>query len=88
MPTPDAETRREVLLTPDELHGMMSVDPAPVILAVQSVNPCTGQSSRSGHWIPGAVDAEAYTDFAAPGAPELGQRPLPEITKLQAAARR
>ncbi|WP_353476710.1 rhodanese-like domain-containing protein (plasmid) [Salipiger sp. H15] len=38
--------------------------------------------------MPGAVDAEAYTDFAAPAAPELGQRPLPRIEALQAAARR
>ncbi len=88
MPTPDAETRRRVLLTPEELHAMMALDPPPVILAVQSVNPYTGRPSRSGRWIPGAVDAEAYEDFAAPGSPERGHRPLPEIAALQAAARR
>ncbi|WP_343504296.1 sulfurtransferase [Alloyangia pacifica] len=88
MPTPDAETRRKVLLTPQELHAMLGGPTPPVVIAVQSVNPYTGASSRSGRWIPGAVDAEAYADFAAPAAPELGQRPLPRIEALQAAARR
>ncbi|MCA0941889.1 hypothetical protein LCM28_18590 [Salipiger pacificus] len=87
MPTPDAETRRKVLLTPQELHVMLHGATPPVVIAVQSVNPYTGVSSRNGLWIPGAVDAEAYTDFAAPAAPELGQRPLPRIEALQAAAR-
>lgn len=88
MPTPDAETRRKVLLAPQELHEMLDGPIPPVVIAVQSVNPYTGTASRSGRWIPGAVDAEAYTDFAAPAAPELGQRPLPRIEALQAAARR
>lgn len=88
MPNPDDETRRKVLLTPKELEEMMRGAVPPVVIAVQSVNPYTGVSSRDGRWIPGAVDAEAYTDFAAPAAPEAGQRPLPRIEALQAAARR
>lgn len=88
MPTPDAETRRKVLLTPRELHDMLLGPEPPVVIAVQSVNPYTGVSSRSGKWIPGAVEVDAYRDFAAPASTELGQRPLPHVAALQAAARR
>lgn len=83
-----AETRRSALLTPDELHQMMQSEDPPIILAVQSINPYTGQQSRSGQWIPGAIDVEVYTDFASPGSSEQGERPLPAIADLQAAARR
>lgn len=88
MPTPDADTRRKVLVTPQELQEMMAGGGPLAVIAVQSENPYTGQSSRTGRWIPGAIDAEAYTDFAAPASPEAGQRPLPDIGALQAAARR
>ncbi|PJE30935.1 thiosulfate/3-mercaptopyruvate sulfurtransferase [Pseudooceanicola antarcticus] len=88
MPTPDAEVRRKVLLSPQELWDMLQGDVPPTVIAVQSINPYTGVDSRNGHWIPGAVDAEAYTDFAAPAAPDQGQRPLPRIDALQAAVQR
>lgn len=88
MPRTDTETRARALLTPAQLHAMLDGPLPPVVIAVQSVNPYTGVPSRSGRWIPGAVDAEAYTDFAAPAAPELGQRPLPDVAALQAAVRR
>ncbi|OCX58112.1 hypothetical protein BFP70_18790 [Thioclava sp. SK-1] len=88
MPKLDPQTRRQVLVTSYELHEMLNGPKPPVVIAIQSVNPYTGVSSRTGAWIPGAVEAEAYTDFAAPSAPERGQRPLPPIARLQAAARR
>jgi thiosulfate/3-mercaptopyruvate sulfurtransferase len=88
MPTPDAETRRKVLVTPQELSEMLNGPTPPVVIAVQSVNPYTGTTSRNGRWIPGAVDADAYTDLAGPASPERGQRPLPDVAQLQAAARR
>lgn len=88
MPTPDSETRRKVLLTPQELWDMLQGPTSPAVIAVQSINPYTGVASRNGHWIPGAVDAEVYTDFAAPAAPDQGQRPLPHINSLQAAVQR
>ena len=84
----DPKTRQRVLLTPVELRAMLELDAPLVILAVQSVNPYTGALSCSGQWIPGAIDVEAHFDFAAPGSPEQGQRPLPCIVDLQAAARR
>lgn len=88
MPTPDADTRRKALVTPQQLQAMMAGGGPLAVIAIQSENPYTGQSSRTGRWIPGAIDAEAYTDFAAPASPEAGQRPLPDIGALQAAARR
>ena len=88
MPKLDAETRRKVLLTPDDLSWMLNAAQPPHILAVQSVNPYTGVSSRVGQWIPGAVDVDAYQDFAAPASPDQGLRPLPDVADLQVALRR
>ncbi|MDO6732625.1 rhodanese-like domain-containing protein [Marinovum sp. 2_MG-2023] len=88
MPTPDASIRRKVLVTPSELNDMMTGAKPPTVFAVQSENPYTATSSRVGRWIPSAIDVEAYTDFAAPAAPDLGQRPLPEGAAFQAAARK
>lgn len=88
MPTPDAETRAKVLLTPQQLKAMLDGPLPPVVIAVQSVNPYTGASSRGGRWIPGAVDADAYRDFAGPAERDRGQRPLPDPAALQAAVRR
>ena len=84
----DARIRRAVLLTPGQLLGMIESATPPCILAVQSINPYTGANSRTGQWIPGAVDVEVYSDFAAPESVEGGQRPLPEISDLQETARR
>jgi thiosulfate/3-mercaptopyruvate sulfurtransferase len=88
MPNTDAKTRAKVLVTPSQLMEMLERSRPPVVIAVQSVNPYTGRSSRNGRWIPGAVDAEAYTDFAAPATPGTGQRPLPDLAALKAAVRR
>ncbi|MBB4122591.1 sulfurtransferase [Martelella radicis] len=84
----DDETRRKVLVTPEQLEAMMSGEAPPHIIAVQSVNPYTGADSHGDPVIPGAVEAEAYTDFQAPARADLGNRPLPDITDLQEAARR
>ena len=83
----DARTRSAVLLTPEQLAGMIKGTAPPRILAVQSINPYTGADSRTGQWIPGAVDVEVYSEFAAPETQESGQRPLPEIGDLQGSAR-
>ncbi|WP_319497214.1 rhodanese-like domain-containing protein [uncultured Cohaesibacter sp.] len=83
----DKETRRKVLLTPNELRTMMDSASAPHILVVQSVNPYTGQDSRQGLYIPNAVETEAYRDFQAPEDPRKGARPLPEVSDLQEAVR-
>jgi thiosulfate/3-mercaptopyruvate sulfurtransferase len=66
----------------------MEGDNPPSILAMQSVNPYTGRVSDRARRVPGAVDAEVYTEFAGPASREGGQRPLPEINALQACARR
>ena len=82
------DRRMRVLLTPGQLAAMIDGGAGPVILAVQSVNPYTGRISERGRRVPGAVDAEAYTDFCGPPTLAGGQRPLPDIAALQTAARR
>ena len=84
----DHETRSKVLLTPAELWTMLQSPQPPRVLAVQSINPYTGTNSRTGAWVPGAVDIDAYCELAAPARPDLGQRPLPEPEMLQANMRR
>lgn len=81
------ELRRRTLVAPADLMEMMQGDNPPSILAVQSVCPYTGKDSQCGQWIPGAVDAEAYRDFAAKATAASGDRPLPNIGNLQQAAR-
>ena len=81
------ELRKRTLVAPADLMEMMQGDNPPSILAVQSVCPYTGKDSQCGRWIPGAVDAEAYSDFAARATATSGDRPLPDIVSLQRAAR-
>ena len=84
-----AEDRRDrYLVTPAQLRDMMEGANPPSILAMQSVNPYTGRLSDRARRVPGAVDAEVYTEFAGPASREGGQRPLPDINALQACARR
>lgn len=80
--------RSAALLTPGQLYQMMTEGQDVVILAIQSLNPYTGAQSSRELRVPGAIDAEAYTDFQAPSSPLHGARPLPDIAVLQANARR
>ena len=73
------ELRKRTLVAPADLMEMMQGDSPPSILAVQSVCPYTGKDSQCGRWLPGAVDAEAYSDFAARATAASGDRPLPDI---------
>ncbi len=79
--------RKRSLVVPAELMKMIQSDNPPSILAVQSICPYTGRDSQCGRWIPGAVDAEAYSDFASRATAASGDRPLPDIDDLQRAAR-
>ena len=81
------ELRKKSLVAPADLMKMMQSDNPPSILAVQSICPYTGRDSQCGRWLPGAVDAEAYSDFAATATATSGDRPLPDIDNLQMAAR-
>ena len=87
MPRPQ-HSRADVLVTPLQLDAMRGSSTKPIILAVQSVNPYTGRPSEAAIRIPGAIDTQAYTDFAGPPSVEGGQRPLPALAALQSAARR
>ena len=81
------ELRKRSLVAPADLKQMTQSGSPPSILAVQSICPYTGKDSQCGRWLPGAVDAEAYTDFAANATSASGDRPLPDIDDLQRAAR-
>ena len=83
--TPD---RDAVFITPDSLHALMASGAEVAVLAVQSVSPYTGKSSDTGTRIPGAIDVDAFADFAGSRTATSGDRPLPDIAALQAAARR
>ncbi len=79
--------RTRVLLTPQQLKAMQDDGTPMTILAIQSVNPYTGRVSDRASRVPGAIDTEAYTDFAGPPSFEDGQRPLPDIRELERKAR-
>ncbi len=79
--------RTRVLLTPQQLKAMQEEGVPMTILAVQSVNPYTGRVSDRTVRVPGAIDTEAYTDYAGPPSVEGGQRPLPAIADLERKAR-
>jgi thiosulfate/3-mercaptopyruvate sulfurtransferase len=81
------DIRRSVLLAPEELNEMRTSGTDVTVLAINSVNPYTGQRYFTGVRIAGAVDTQAYTDFQAPSSAEGGQRPLPAIGMLQEKAR-
>lgn len=81
------EFRKRALVAPSDLMKLMQSDSPPSILAVQSICPYTAKDSQCGRWLPGAVDAEAYSDFAAEATATSGDRPLPGIDSLQKAAR-
>lgn len=82
------DTRARVLITPARLHALIESPATLTILVIQSANPYSGKSLVTATRIPGAIDAQAYTDFAAAPTATSGQRPLPAIADLQAAARR
>ena len=82
------DVRQSVLLTPRQLQALQQVHEDITLLAVQSINPYSGAQSIREVRITGAIDTEAYTDFASSPTPTSGQRPLPAIAELQAAARR
>ncbi len=81
------DLRTSVLLTPSQLQSMRHSCRDVTVIAVHSINPYTGQQSFKGERIEDAVDTQAYDDFQSPATVEGGQRPLPEIARLQDKAR-
>jgi thiosulfate/3-mercaptopyruvate sulfurtransferase len=82
------DRRARALLTPAQLKAMIDARADLAILAIQSVNPYTGRVSERARRVPGAIDAEAYSDFCGPADAQGGQRPLPALAELQIRARR
>ncbi|MDL9946452.1 sulfurtransferase [Gordonia sp. ABSL11-1] len=78
-----------MLITVDALSEAMLSDNPPVILDVRwQLGDDRGHDHyREGH-VPGAVFVDLDRELAAAPSPERGRHPLPDITDLQAAARR
>jgi len=79
---------RPVLVDPDQLAAALDGPRAPLVLDVRwALGNRDGRADyQSGH-IPGAVFADLDTELAAPPTPAEGRHPLPEIERLQDAAR-
>ncbi|MCF8587488.1 sulfurtransferase [Gordonia liuliyuniae] len=77
------------LITVDELAEAMLSSRPPAVLDVrwQLGRDDGAQQYREGH-LPGSVYVDLDTELAAPGSPERGRHPLPDVADLQAAARR
>lgn len=78
-----------MLITVDDLTEAMLSDNPPVILDVRwQLGDDRGHDHyREGH-VPGAVFVDLDRELAAAPSPQRGRHPLPDITDLQAAARR
>jgi len=78
--------RAKVLISARELDTLIAAGRPPVLLDVGGARPGTTDARTSG--IPGAVPVDLATELAGPGGGTRGNRPLPDITELQANARR
>ncbi|MFD4637047.1 rhodanese-like domain-containing protein [Lentzea sp. NPDC058436] len=81
--------RRSVLVEPSELQDLLAASRPPLVLDVRWAlgDPAGHDHYRAGH-VPGAVYVDLDTELAAPPGGVEGRHPLPELTDLQAAARR
>lgn len=78
--------RSKVLISARELDALLAAGRAPVLLDIGGARPGKADARSSG--LPGAVPVDLATELAGPGGGTLGNRPLPEITELEANARR
>ncbi|WP_166345381.1 sulfurtransferase [Phytoactinopolyspora limicola] len=79
----------DVLVDVDELYRLVTVGPRPVVLDVRwKLGQTDGRQQYQDEHLPGAVYVDLETELAAPATPELGRHPLPEVSRLQRAARR
>ena len=78
-----------ILSTVAELTASLRTDHPPVVLDVRwrLGDPDGRRHYLAGH-VPGAVYVDLDSELAGPAAAERGRHPLPEIGRLQAAARR
>lgn len=81
--------RSPVLVGAEELRRLLDSGDPPLVLDVRWAlgDPHGREHYRTGH-VPGAVYADLDTELAAAPSPRGGRHPLPDITDLQAAARR
>jgi thiosulfate/3-mercaptopyruvate sulfurtransferase len=84
-----ADRRADVLIDAASLHDELAGGSPPALLDVRWAlgDPLGRQHFEDGH-IPGAVYVDLDTELAEPPTPLAGRHPLPELDRLQAAARR
>ena len=82
------DTRAAVLISPAELQERMTAGDRVVLLDVRwsLAEPDGHKYYVAGH-IPGAQFVDLDADLAAPASPEAGRHPLPDLGRLQQAAR-
>ena len=82
------DSRGTVLISPAELQDVMAQRDAVVLLDVRwsLAEPDGHKYYVAGH-IPGAQFVDLDADLAAPATPEAGRHPLPDLPRLQQAAR-
>lgn len=79
--------RSEVLITAAELVALQAGAAPPVVLVVWAAETDSAVPRTERARIPGAIDTDLATQFAAPGGGLAGSRPLPDIGELQQHAR-
>lgn len=88
MSTSDA-ARTAVLVEAQELAAQTASGRAPVLLDVRwALGRSDGHAEYLAGHLPGAVYVDLETELAAPATPRDGRHPLPDVTSLEAAARR
>ena len=80
--------RSQVLITAAELAALQAGANPPVLLVVWAAETDSALPRAERPRIPGAIDTDLATEFAAAGGGLKGSRPLPEIADLQTHARR
>lgn len=78
-----------LLITPERLAADLASGAPPRVLDVRwRLNEPEGRPAYLAGHVPGAVFVDLERELADPGRPELGRYPLPDPTRLSAAARR
>ncbi|UFU08435.1 sulfurtransferase [Ruania halotolerans] len=85
----DRDARSSVLISAADLHDLLERSERVVVLDVRwSLAEPDGRKFYIAGHIPGAQFVDLDRDLAGPPSSEAGRHPLPEVTDLQAAARR
>jgi thiosulfate/3-mercaptopyruvate sulfurtransferase len=81
--------RERVLVDAPTLAGLLAGEPRPAVLDVRwALGVTDGREQHAAGHVPGAVYVDLETELAATPSPAEGRHPLPDLARLQSAARR